>query len=337
MQQNNETQAKEIINSSKEIVDNIDHTIANDLMSISKNDAHTFIIPYSDLNLEVYNEEYFKRLGIHAEIRVVVKGQTGGGHSYDSILEMEKKDNLITVPYKFFHYRLKFLFGDVFTGFDAGKTVENTFEKTMNNVSVYGKHIIDSLSKKAKTVKMPSITIPKTETNQAQEENQEQYHNDNINIENIESEIQPQEKESSEQPIQEEPSVKSKPGFVKKMQKWLADAFKITDDPSKNEGNIDIDTNDTSHIKIILYGTKNIPDPTNYADVIQYVKIIHNLHIKQITIKELETVKIDDNICIIGNIVKEIESLMDVFKRGVFKDFPLKRIENTEAHKLLLF
>lgn len=303
--------------------------------------THIFIIPYSDLNLEVYNEEYFKRLGINAEIKVVIHNQSGGNHSFESILKMEKNDNTITVPYKFFHYRFKFLFGDIFSDLNKNISKENVFEKTMNNISVYGKHIADTLMEKSKNMKPLSINEKdmNIEDNKVETQEQEQKQkplNEKIDTADTLGISENQRKND----IIDKEKAKTKVSqnkWFNKMQKWVSEAFNITDDPTKNDGVISIKTDTTNHIKIILYGKKSNIDFSNYADIIQYVKIIYNLHIKQITIKEIETVKINGKICIIGNIVKEDEPIINVFKRGIFKDFPLKKIENTEAHKLLLF
>lgn len=310
-------------------------------MEENMDEVHEFIIPYSELNLEVYNEAYFNKMGVTAEISVVMDTNVmkGGAHSYESILQMEKGDTQITVPYKFFHYRLKYLFGDLF----SNNVGENAFTKTFTTASVYGKHILDSIGASVKETTNKGINTFKEKT--ATIESPFTYGNKEKQEEpKIEPSPEPipepvdeaPEKKESEQKSTKEPEEPEEPEEKKDWFPFI-NWFRFDDKQELNKEQLMETITKMNHIKIKIYGRKTSIDLNNYYDIVQYIKIIHNLHIKQLSIAEIGTVKINNVIIVIGNIIKKEETTESIFKKSIFKDISLKKFENTEAHKLLFF
>ncbi len=311
---------------------------SNNSEDMPDTNIHSFTIPYSDLNLEVYNEEYFKNIGLEAEVSVVIP-QTGGGYSYPTILKMEENDNKITVPYKFFHYRLKYLFGEPLNG-SFGSSGEDMFTKTMEQVSVYGKYIMDTVDKQSYNVKSSLNGMSKSNVFSKINFNKVPQNEVAVKPEpqpEPEPEPEPQHEPEPDDDISKKDQANENEKPKDDRWNWLYDFFKLDNknvDGQQSTNNVSTHTNG---IKIVIHGVKSKIDVNEYQDIVQYVRIIHNLHIKHLSIQEIETIKINDKIVIIGNIEKKEEPTMEVFKRGAFSELSINKIENTEAHKLLLF
>jgi hypothetical protein len=116
----------------------------------------TMIMPFTEHNFNTYSEENFKKMGIPATVSIITNDESiikmsGGTISYDELTNVSN-DKTMTIPYKTFYMRMKYL-TNMFDNKINDDEREGLFTRTFKEIPVIVnkgfqkiKHILDDIN-----------------------------------------------------------------------------------------------------------------------------------------------------------------------------------------------
>jgi hypothetical protein len=116
----------------------------------------TMIMPFTEHNFNTYSEENFKKMGIPATVSIITNDESitkmsGGTISYDELTN-DSNDKTMTIPYKSFYMRMKYL-TNMFDNKINDDEREGLFTRTFKEIPVIVnkgfqkiKHILDDIN-----------------------------------------------------------------------------------------------------------------------------------------------------------------------------------------------
>jgi hypothetical protein len=293
---------------------------------------NTFTIDYTEAGLQVYNEEYFRQLGLKSHVTVLVNNGNGsismddmnmntimnpmhGGVRHSTRKTKHHKYVSLTMPYKYFYHRMKYI-SDSMTSFfnPLTKTVDHvatnlhTQESDVPRVVQY----VPSFNKnteKEEVISIPSLSTP---------------------IENI-SPVS-MEKEVSPSSVVADGAPEIKTSISNPTADMNINNSMLTENKSNVVENI---PDENKMIKIEIEGELENIDSSKYKHLLGLSKFYLYLWTNQKVISKTNTYVINDKIVVLGKIENGEETIQTMFQRE-HSNWDIHTFENTEAYKIIL-